>query len=343
MKIANETKVGALALVSITLLILGFNFLKGNSLFSGKTVIYGSYSDIAGLTTSNPVLINGVQVGTVGEIIPSNDVRNIVVGFNIKKNILIPDNSVALIAPNPLSGTKVEIKLGNSTVMLKDKDTINTEANAGLLEDVMKKVDPVLYQVNKSLGSLDTLIRNVNSVVDARAKGNISDVLENIKQLTASMVVSAASLQMMLDKETGAVAKTMNNVNAITGNLAANNEKINHVMTNMDEATGRLAKLDLQKTLSILDSTLQQLKNMTAKMNSGDGSIGLLMNDPSLYRNLASTGNKLNLLLDDLRMNPKRYLSISVFGKKKTSEPLMIPLPDTLSSPYIIQKQQKPL
>ncbi|MFN8244955.1 MAG: MlaD family protein [Ferruginibacter sp.] len=338
MKISNETKVGALAVVGITLLILGFNFLKGNSLFNKSTVIYGNYTDIAGLTPSNPVIINGMQVGTVGTIEPSKDMRSIMVAFNINRDINIPSNSVAMITPNPLGITKVEIKLGNASNLLKNKDTINTQPSEGLLEDVMKKVDPVLYQVNKSLGSLDSLLTNVNSVVDSKAKKNISDLLDNLKLVTASMVVSAASLQQMLDKETGSLAKSMNNVSSITGNLASNNDKISHMMTNLDQTTGKLAQLDLQKTLATLDSTLQELKDMTSKMNNGQGSIGLLMNDPSLYRNLASTGNKLNLLLDDLRVNPKRYLSISVFGKKTKSQPLMVPLPDTLSSPYIIEK-----
>lgn len=338
MKISNETKVGALAVIVITILILGFNFLKGNKLFGKNTVIYGNYSEISGLTPSNPVMINGLQVGTVGTIEPAKDVRKISVSFNITRDIQIPVNSVAIITPNPLGVTKVDIKLGDANVYIKNGDSINTQPSQGLLEDVMKKVDPVLYQVNKSLGSLDSLLTNVNSVIDAKAKKNISDLLDNLKLVTASMVVSAASLQQMMNQETGSLAKSLNNVSSITGNLASNNEKINHMMSNLDQATGKLAELDLQKTLATLDSTLQQLKEMTSKLNNGQGSIGLLMNDPTLYRNLASTGNKLNLLLDDLRVNPKRYLSISVFGKKKTVQPLMVPLPDTVSSPYIIEK-----
>jgi len=336
MKISNETKVGALAIVGITLLILGFNFLKGNKLFSKSLMIYGTYENIEGLTASNPVIINGFQVGTVGKIEPDPDMRRILVTFNINEDIRIPKNSIAVIAPNPLNITKVEIKLGNAGEYLKNKDTINTVASEGLLDDVMKKVDPVLYQVNKSLGTLDSLISNVNSVVDQKAKRNISDLLANLNFVTASMVQSAASLQQMLAAETGSIAKTMDNVKSITGNMASNNSKISHVISNLDSATGKLAELDLQKTLNTLESTIKELQAMTAKMNSGSGSIGLLLNDPSLYRNLASTGNKLNLLLDDIRMNPKRYLSISVFGKKKTGEPLMQPQPDTLNAPYII-------
>ena len=152
------------------------------------------------------------------------------------------------------------------------------------------------------------------------------------------MLVSSASLQQLLNDQTGALAKTLNNVNSITGNLAANNSKVTSVMTNLDKTTTKFAELDLQKTLTTLDGAINDLKNMIGKFNNNNGSLGLLLNDPSLYKNLASTGNKLNLLLDDIRLNPKRYVSISVFGKKQKNEPLMVPLPDTISSPYIIKK-----
>ena len=340
MKISNETKVGALAVIVVTLLILGFNFLKGNNLFSNDMLLYGKYSNIQGLAPSNPVVINGMQVGTVSKISNDKNMREMVVTLTISKDINIPKNSVALIVPNPLSTTKVEIKLGDDNNYLKSKDTLFTEANKGLLDDVMKKVDPVLFEVKNAVSSLDTLLGTVNGVVDARAKNNIGATLDNLNRITASMLVSTASLQTLLNTETGALAKTLNNVSAITGNLAANNEKINSVVTNLDKTTTKLSELDLQKTLTTLDQTINELKLMVSKFNNDKGSLGLLLNDPTLYRNLASTGNKLNLLLDDIRINPKRYISISVFGKKQKGEPLMAPLADTLNSPYIIKKAE---
>jgi phospholipid/cholesterol/gamma-HCH transport system substrate-binding protein len=192
--------------------------------------------------------------------------------------------------------------------------------------------------VKKAVSSLDTLLGNVNSVIDPRAKNNIGSTLENLNKITASMIVSTAALEQLLNAQSGALAKTLNNVSSITGNLASNNEKINSVVTNLDKTTTKLAQLDLQSTLSSLDSTINNLKSLTGKFNSNDGTLGLLFNDPSLYKNLASTSNKLNLLLDDIRVNPKRYVSVSIFGKKQNNQPLMVPLPDTVSSPYIIKK-----
>jgi len=336
-KVSNETKVGAIAVVAVTFLILGFNFLKGKKIFSESKILYGLYGNVQGLSNSNPIMINGLQVGTVFKITTDKDMRRITVELNITKDINIPKNSIAIIKPNPLGTTSVEIKLGDAVANLINKDTIYTEANAGIFNDVLKKIDPVLYEVKRAVTSIDSLLINVNSVIDPRAKNNIGVTLDNLNRVTAAMVGSTASLNSLLNTQTGALAKSLDNMSLVTGNLANQNEKINNVVSNLDKATTNLAALDLQKTLTTLDATINDLKAMTAKFNDNKGSLGLLMNDPSLYKNLASTGNKLNLLLDDIRTNPKRYVSISVFGKKQTNIPLASPLPDTLNSPYIIK------
>ncbi|HMJ48425.1 MAG TPA: MlaD family protein, partial [Ferruginibacter sp.] len=242
MKISNETKVGAIAIVSITLLILGFNFLKGKKLLSKSTSLFGIYGNVQGLQNSNPIVINGLQVGTVYKISTDKDMRRILVELNITKDINIPSNSIALIRPNPIGSTSVEIKLGDAVSNLKNKDTIFTEANAGVFNDVLKRVDPVLYEVKRAVGSLDSLINNVNNVIDPRAKNNIGATLENLNRLTASMIYSAASLQTLLNTQTGTLAKTLNNMNAITGNLAAQNERVGNVMNNLDKTTTKLSQ-----------------------------------------------------------------------------------------------------
>lgn len=338
MKISNETKVGAIAVVSVALLILGFNFLKGKKLFSKSTSLYGVYTNVEGLQNSNPVIINGLQVGTVYSISTDKDMNRIKVELNITKDINIPTNSVAIIKPNPIGTTSIEIRLGDAQQNLKSGDSIITEANAGVFNDILKKVDPVLYQISKAVSALDTLMVNINSVIDPKIKGNIGATMDNLSKLTASMVVSSAYLQNLLNQETGTISKVLNNLNAVTGNLASNNAKINSVVDNLNTATTKLAQLDLQRTMNSLDSTINGLKGIVNKLDNPSGSLGKLINDPTLYQNLASTGNKLNLLLDDIRINPKRYVSISVFGKKASGGPITVPTVDTLNSPYYIEK-----
>ena len=338
MKISNETKVGAITVISVAVLILGFNFLKGKKLWSKDTMITGKYGNVQGLQNSNPVIINGLQVGTVYKITTEKDMREILVDLNITKDIEIPKNSIAIIKSNPLGTTSVEIKLGDAVENLKDKDFILTETSGGLFDDVLKKVDPVLYEVRKAVSAIDTLLVNFNSILDPRAKGNIGQVLQNMNAVTASMLSSTASLNTLLNTQTGALAKSLNNVSSITSNFATNNEKINSVMSNLDKTTSKFATLNLNKTLDTLDRAINDLKNIIGKFDNNNGTLGKLINDPTMYQNLASTGNKLNLLLDDIRVNPKRYINISLIGKKQNNNPLLVPLPDTLNSPYYVEK-----
>ena len=337
MKISNETKVGAIAVVAVTLLILGFNFLKGKKLFTESTSLYGIYNNVQGLQPSNPIIINGLQVGTVYKISTDKDMNRITVEMNITRDINIPRNSVALIKSNPIGSTSMEIKLGDANTYLANRDTIFTEVNAGVFDAVLQKIDPVLYEVKRAVSSMDSLLVNINSLIDPNAKNNIGATLANLKMATSSMVASSASLQQLLNTQTGSLAKTLDNMSAITGNLAQNNPRINSVMENLDLTSQKLARIELEKTMATLDQTVNELKNTVDRINSKDGSLGMFLNDTRLYNNLASTGNKLNLLLDDIRMNPKRYVSISVFGRKGSNPPLMTPLPDTVSSPYIIK------
>jgi len=337
-KISNETKVGAITVVSVALLILGFNFLKGKKLWSKDTMITGKYGNVQGLQNSNPVIINGLQVGTVYKIRTDKDMRDILVDINITKDIDIPKNSIAIIKANPIGTTSIEIKLGDATENLKNKDIILTETSGGIFDDVLKKVDPVLYELRKAVSSVDTLLGNFNNILDPNARGNIAEVLANLNKVTASMVTSTASLNGLLNSQTGALAKSLNNVSAITGNFANNNDKINNVMSNLDKTTAKFADINVKKTLDTLDRAINDLKNMIGKFNNNNGTLGKLLNDPTMYQNLASSGNKLNLLLDDIRVNPKRYINVSVFGKKQNNNPLLVPLPDTLNSPYYVEK-----
>ena len=328
MKLSNETKVGVLGVIVITLLILGFNFLKGKKLFSNSMTIYAKYTNIQGLTASNPVMINGLQVGTVSDISNDKNMKEILVVISIHKDINIPSNSIASISPNPLTITKIEIKLGDNNTYLKNGDTILTTPSDGFIEGMINsKVDPILNSVNKAIHSIDSLLNNVNSLFDNNNKKNISTSLENLNNATAS-------LQMLLDKK-GPLTNTLTNAEKFTSNLNANNKKIDSILNSLNKTATNLSELDLEKTLTSLQLTINSLKQTVEKLNSKEGSVGLLLNDPSLYKNLNATANKINVLLDDIRVHPKRYVSVSMFGKKEKEAPLQSPLPDTSNAPYL--------
>lgn len=334
MTISNETKVGSLTAIAIVMLILGFNFLKGKSLGVQNTQYISNFSDIQGLAKGNPVVINGKEVGTVYDTDGGKDMRQIKVTMNMKEEVNIPDDSYAVITKSLLGVVQLEIKLGNSTAFKKDGDSIKAMPTGDVVGDALKKLDPVLYQVTHAVKSLDTLLATVTNVFDPATKNNISAIMANLNKTTAGLAVSSASLQAMLNAQTGSIAKTVDNLNSFTGSLKNNNDKITQTLTNLEGVTGKFAKLELENTLANLNSSISELKSIMTKANSDKGTLGLMINDPRLYNNLNATSNKLNLLLDDLRVHPKRYVNISVFGKKDKSGPLTVPLPDTVNAPY---------
>jgi phospholipid/cholesterol/gamma-HCH transport system substrate-binding protein len=260
--------------------------------------------------------------------------KRIVVTVELTKDILIPNNSQAVINPSLLGSVSLEIKLGNSTTYLKEGDTLLTTLSGGAFDEALKMINPVLYEVRNAVKSLDSVLHIVTNVFDPTTKNNIKGVIENLNTVTASFTISAASLQTLLNPQTGALSRSLENVNGFTANLLSNNEKLNSIMTNAQAASTKFAAIDLQHTLNTLDSAALQLKAGIAKINSNNGSLGLLLNDTKLYDNLSSTTNKINILLDDIRVHPKRYLTISVFSKKDNGNYITAPLiDDTLKLP----------
>ena len=328
MKITNETKIGILAVVGVALLVVGFNFLKGKNLFKKEKYIYAVYQDVQGLTKSNPVVINGLQIGRIESLDGGKDMKRILVTVNLFKDVNIPSNSLAVIDPNLLGSPSLEIQLGNSKKYLKSGDTLITTLSGGAFDEALKMINPVLYEVRNAVASLDSVMHMVTGVFDPTTKSNIRGVVANLNTITASFAISAASLQQMMNAQNGVLSKSLENVNAFTSNLNSNNEKLNEILTNAQKASAQFAKIDLQKTMDTLNIAVNNFKMGSDKINTKDGSLGLLLNDKALYNNLEATANKLNILLDDIRVHPKRYIGISIFSKKDKGDYITAPLID---------------
>jgi phospholipid/cholesterol/gamma-HCH transport system substrate-binding protein len=325
MTLSNETKIGALAAVAITLLILGFNFLKGRNLFEKEREIYAVFSKVEALNTSDPVRINGLQVGKILELKESDpQMTGIIVTIQITKDILIPKNSYATINSNPLGSTTVNIIKGNSSSYLAEGDTLTTVAAVGLLDGLMGTLDPALDKVTGTLTSLDSLVELIGGTFDPKTKASMQKLIGNLE-------ASSSSLNALMSAQ-GAVGKTMQNMSAITANLNNNKDTINRILANVETFSSNMSKLDVNPTLEKLQKTADMLNTTLAKINSNEGTMGLLMNDKKLYSNLNASANSLNILLQDFRLHPKRYVSVSVFGKKDKSDPLTKPLEDSLQN-----------
>ena len=328
MKINNETKIGVMAVIGILFLIMGFNFLKGKSLFKKERHIYAVYQDVQGLNKSNPVVINGLQVGNINNLDGGTDMKRIVVTVNLTKDINIPDNSLGVINPNLLGSPSLEIQLGNSFKFLKNGDTLITTFSSGAFDEALKIINPVLYEVRNAVKSLDSVLHIVTGVFDPGTKNNIKGILANLNATTESFALSAKSLQLLLNTQNGALSGSLNNVQAFTANLNSNNEKLNSILENAKVAAAKFADINLKTTLDTLNAAVVNFKQGAEKINSKDGSLGLLLNDKTLYNNLSSTTNKINILIDDIRVHPKRYANVSVFGKKDKGNYITAPLID---------------
>lgn len=330
MKISNETKVGALTAIAITLLILGYNFIRGKTLFKTGHYIFAKYKDTKQIMVSNPVYVNGYQVGSVFEIENTDkNLSNILVTIKLKDYYMIPDNSVAVIKESMLGTPSIDIKLGTSPKGMLTGDTIATISEPGLLGDLNSKIEPVADQLKKTLQSLDQVMKNINGVFDPATKNNLQSVIANMNATTASLVGSSVSIEKMLNEQSGSIQQSMKNVNSFTKNLADNNEKLSRSMTNIEKTTEQFSQSDIKGSVAQLKSAIEKLNSVLAKAESKDGSLGKLLNDRTLYDNLNNSVHSANILLDDLRVHPKRYVQLSVFGKKDKTGPLMAPLSDS--------------
>jgi phospholipid/cholesterol/gamma-HCH transport system substrate-binding protein len=327
MKITNETKIGALASISMLLLFLGFNYLKGKDLFEHRKKIYAIFNNVEGLELSNAVSIKGFEVGSIYAIRATDkSINGILVTISMKKDVDIPKNSVAVINTGIINSATIVIQKGDATDFVSDGDTLMTIEKGGILSDVQRNLNPVMKNLNSTLGSLDSLIRVVGGLFDPTVKNNFSSIIANLAK-------SSASLQVLLNERTGSLAHSMIHLDSFTNNLANNNQRITGTLDNLEKTTGKLANAKIDETLQSVQGTMNSLKDAINKINSTNGTMGLLLNDKKLYLNLDNTVRSLNILLDDLRMHPKRYVNISVFGSKDKKGPLMTPMNDTTANP----------
>jgi phospholipid/cholesterol/gamma-HCH transport system substrate-binding protein len=319
MKISNETKVGILTITALVLLILGFNFLKGKDVFNRTTKIYAVFQDLGPLSKSNEVKINGYVIGKVYDLeAMDKDITGIVATINLTEEVNIPKNSQAYISSPLIGASFISIEKGNSDVLLTPGDTLNTRSDTGLLDDVKAQLKPTLDKVREGIDSLKMVFSSLNRLLNSEAKNNLQQSLANLNQATSS-------LNGLLNTQTGALARTLNNMEDITANFRRNNDSITATISNARIFSEKLSRIDLQHTMDSVEAMVSQLKATIAKVSSSDGTLGALINDKKLYNKLHDVILAAEILLDDLRYNPKRYVNLSVFGRKDRDGPITSP------------------
>lgn len=321
MKINKETKVGILTVVTLGILIAGFNYLKGRDVFNRSKKIYAVFDKLGALAKSNEVKINGLTIGSVYDMEEiDKNVSGIKVTISLTRDINIPSNSVAYISA-PIAGlgsSNILIEKGDATTYLKDGDMINTRIDEGLLGGLTAEISPTLSKIRGTLDSLNRVFSNINKLFDTETKGNLQATI-------AHFSAASHSLSQLLDAKNGPVAQSLDNVNSITSNFRKNNDSITAIINNTKRLTNQLADLELKQTMDTLQAAIGQLKNTISKLSSSDGSLGALINDRQLYNKLNDVLLSSEILLDDLRTHPKRYVNFSIFGKKDKGGALTSP------------------
>ena len=297
MKITKEIKTALVAIVSIVLLFFGMNFLKGMTLFSNGDSYYITFKDISGLSSSSPIFANGYRVGVVKDV--SFDYENngdVVVEVMVDDDLQIPRGSTAEIVSDLMGNVKMNLLLAdNPRDFVAKGDTIMGVINSGMLG----KAKDMIPVIEKMLPKLDSILANINMLL---SDPNIGRTLGNVQKTTENLTVTTQQLNAL-----------MANVNKDVPGLMG---KASGLLDNANNLTANLAAVDVASTVAKVDQTLANVQQLTSKLNNNKGTLGLLMNDETLYNNLTNTVLSADSLLNNLREHPKRYVHFSLFGKK---------------------------
>lgn len=310
-KISNEVKVGATALLTIVAFIYLYNYLKGKDLFTSTASYYAYYNDIAGLTESNPVEINGFKAGVVQSINLVNDNSGrILVELSLKKGYNLPEGSVAEITSASLiTGMKVRIVFGKGPGIYKDGDTICGRLSEPILSKIETELLPVKDKISRLVDALDSAVSGINEVLTPQFTANIRSTMSNLDRTTGS-------LNAVLGEKEKDIKSIIEDLSSFSAMLWANSGKMDTTIGNLRAITDSLASADLSGTFLRLKSALEETRDLLSGINEGKGTAGQIVSNDTLYRNLTASLGSLDALLKDMKENPKRYVHFSLFGRK---------------------------
>ena len=312
MKITKEIKVAVLVILSIVLFYWGFAFLKGKNLFDTSTKLYAVYDNVAGLVVSAPVTINGLIIGKVNaiEMLPNGKMKVELIITN--EEIKIAKSSVAQIMDSGLIGGR-EIAIINNfsdTNYAQSGDQLKTSNKLGLTAELANQIGPVKDKVEVLLENANKLIENLNATLDATTQ-------QKLKASIASLEITMSEFSQISKNTNEILSENKSKLNTTLSNFEKTSDNLNTMTTSLEKA-------NLGATVKKIEATLSNVNGILANLEQGKGSLGKLLNDDAMYTNLTKTSKELELLLQDLRLNPTRYVNVSVFGKK--NKPYVTPL-----------------
>ena len=320
MKLTKTSKIGILVVICLTLLIWGINFLKGRDIFRTEKVFYARYKNVGGLTATTLVTLNGLKIGYVREIYFAEDLSgDLIVKIALHNNFPLPEGTSAQIASNDLLGSKVvKLNLGKSSKFLHANDTLVSKMDADIMQQVNEQIAPIKAKAERLIENLDSIVGAASKILSSESQNNISESFRQIHLTMSNLEKISANLNEVISGQKKNLSSTISNLSEVTGNLKDNSGKLGHVIDNFSVFSDSLSKLELNKTINHLNGSVASLNIILAKIDTTNGTLGLLVNDPRLYQNLNYTSENLNRLLVDFRQNPKRYVHFSAvdLGRK---------------------------
>ncbi len=307
--------IGASFITAIVIFVWGFNFLKSTDLFKKETIYYASYAKVNGLIKANPVVINGLRVGQVKNVYFNPDLSgDIMVSVMLSTDFPIPKNTIARIFSSDLMGSKaVELLLGNSSEILQEGDTLPTSVEAGLMAEVNAQVQPIKKKAENLMASIDTLVVAFQSIFNKSARENLAESFLNIEKTLANLQNATSNIDTLVVEESTRISAILINLDSLTTTFRENRGNITAIVENFEMISDSLAKSEIPGTFARLNKSLDNVQTILDKVNNGEGSLGMLINNDSLYLELNRSATALDSLLVDIKRNPKRYVRFSLF------------------------------
>jgi phospholipid/cholesterol/gamma-HCH transport system substrate-binding protein len=316
-KIKREVKVGILVVASSAFLYWGFSFLKGRNYLSSNRIFYAKYNQVNGLVKANWVMINGVKVGEVSGIDFIDAKGRVLVEMSIQDKIEIPLNSVARIYNSDVLGSKgIELVLGDTSILAKSGDTLASSIQPSITEEVSYQMLPIKLKAENVMASLDSVLAVIQYVFNEETRDNLAHSFESIKFTIQNLESTTYNLDTLVSTQRYRLAAIFANIESISNNIKNNNSKLTNIISNFSALSDSLSKAKIVNTINNANKAISNFSEITEKINKGEGTLGLLINNDSLYNNLEKSSKDLDLLLEDLRLNPQNYVQVSVFGKK---------------------------
>jgi phospholipid/cholesterol/gamma-HCH transport system substrate-binding protein len=312
-KLSKEVKVGLLVTAALMALFWGLNYLKGIDLFTADNKYYAVYEQVDGLVPSSDIILSGVKIGQVNRIqfFPDRSGR-ILATLLVDKAVFVGKESTArIISADLLGGRAIEIILDSKSEPAADGDTLRSEVQTTLSDQVM----PIKDKAESLIQSLDSLATTLKNVFNAETQNNLNSSLINLNKTLKSIERTSTSIDEMVSSDNGKLKKMIGNLESITANIKNNNEQLSNALRNISLITDSLAKSNLATTINNANNAIKETGHILEKINKGEGSMGMLINNDNLYNALDKSANDLDKLLIDIKQNPKRYIHFSVFGK----------------------------